>query len=228
MVVHKRYLVVLFAIVMLPSMVKAQFEGIWGVTEVKVGNEQLTPVSKWFQFKADNQILSGNGGMMNTRGAWQFDESEQTLLFFDEAGEEDEYGPFKIEIGGGTMTWNREEDGMNVTVFLEQVDQVPVAPWDNVLGSWTKTEQTGQDLTLGEIGTILLRWDRVFAITEVGNNEKHFGVWHMNSHRPELKLLSGKGDAFDTSWIIEFDQEGNMIWQSKDTTLGIEILFTKN
>ena len=219
------FLCTVIIILLLPTLTSAQFEGTWLVTEVKVGDEEMTPVSKWFQFDATNKILSGNGGMMNSRGAWQYDENDQSLLFF---GKEDEYGAFQIEMGGGTMSWSREEDGMAVTVYLEQTDGIPTAPWDNIIGSWTKIEQSGESLILGPIETILIRWDRVFAITELDNNEKHFGVWHIHGHKPELKLLSGKGDAFDSTWVIEFDGEGNMTWRSKDESIGLELIFSKN
>ncbi len=203
----------------------AQIEGRWLVTQVTVGNEELTPISKWFQFDGDNQLISGNGGVVNTRGAWQFDENQQTLLFFNDAGEEDEYGGFNINWDGDLMTWNREEDGMPVSVYLEQTDQIPLAPWDEMIGLWKRKDQKGTDLTLGPIETILLRWDRVFAITEVNNNEKHFGVWHINGHRPELSLLSGKGDAFDAKWDFKFDGPDTMIWSSKENEM--EIVFNK-
>ena len=203
----------------------AQIEGRWLVTQVLVGEEELTPVSKWFQFESDNQLLSGNGGVLNTRGTWQFDENQQTLLFFNQNGEEDEYGGFSLNWDGDGLSLVREEDGVEVSVFLEQTSEIPLAPWDEIIGLWKRVDQKGEDLTNGLIESILIRWDRVFAITEVDNNEKHFGIWHVHGHRSELSLLSGKGDAFDSKWTFEFDGPDIMIWKEMDNNM--EVVFEK-
>lgn len=192
----------------LPAM-HAQFTGLWIVEEVKVGEETVTPVAKWFQFDADQSLAGGNGGVRNTLGTYKLDPTERTVLFHNEAGKEDEYGPFIYSIADENMQFQREEDGQQVTVVLQRASNIPQAPWDEIVGFWNLKEGEAP----GSMQSIFIRWDRRFVIhTPDGRNT---GIWHIDGHRPILRLISDAGDAEDSQWDFEFLENGQLKWKRK-------------
>ena len=51
----------------------AQIQGLWGVDKVAVGEEEMTPVAKWFDLKDSGRCLGGNGGVINARADYDWD-----------------------------------------------------------------------------------------------------------------------------------------------------------
>lgn len=188
----------------------AQLTGLWEVQSVVVGKEQLTPVAKWFKLEADKSVTGGNGGVRNTIGTYQYDANANTLLYFNENGKADEMGSFQIKISGNGMEWHRKEEGMEVTIGLQRVEEIPLAPWDKIVGLWKWQE--GDDWH-----HLQIRWDREYRLrTPQSINDTQLltlesGIWHINGHHPHLRLISNKGDEFDSEWTIQFEGNDQMI-----------------
>ena len=66
-----------------------------------------------------------------------------------ENGIKDEFGPFKVIFSKEGMTWEREEEGMNVIVSLVPIDEIPMAPVDKIQGLWSlfSVKKEGEDIT---------------------------------------------------------------------------------
>lgn len=188
----------------------AQVEGLWEVENVSVGQEQLTPVAKWFDLRPDNRLYSGNGGIRNTIGTWQYLPQEKELLFYNDNGIADEMGAFAVRLDGGKLILERNEEGQDVVVHLKRTTEKPLAPWDQIVGLWTVEKTTPQNDGLQEI---LIRWDRVFVLADAESRKR--GIWHIHGHRPLLRLVSDEGDDADQTWVFEFTGPDRMVWRSE-------------
>lgn len=205
----KLYLVCLSCFGLFFPALHAQFTGLWTVEEVKVGEKTMTPVAKWFQFDANQNLAGGNGGVRNTLGTYKLNATESTVLFHNEAGREDEYGPFVYSITAGNMQFQRVEDGQQVTVVLQRASHIPQAPWDEMVGFWNLKEGEAP----GNMQSISIRWDRRFVMHTP--NGRKGGIWHIDGHRPILRLISDAGDAEDSQWNFEFPEKGQLKWKRK-------------
>ena len=57
----------------------AQIEGLWKYDKVLVGEEVMTPVSKWSVFNADGTYISGNGWTQNESSFWDYNDQKKIL-----------------------------------------------------------------------------------------------------------------------------------------------------
>ena len=203
--------------------------GLWVVEHVMVGEQSMTPTAKWFHLQADGQVLSGNGGMINTWGSWEQEENE--ILFFDEQKSPDEYGAFEITLDGENMTWRRQEEGMEVLVSLLLTKDHPKAPWDFLVGRWkvASYEKGGEEpptlsYNSGEEPTIFFRWDRQYRGTQIDEQlDLRSGIWQYHAHRPILRMLSEAGDDFDQSFTVVSVSDNTMVLQSLDMKKGARL-----
>ena len=184
------------------------FEGLWQVDEVKVGEEILTPVAKWFKYDEDGTYTGGNGWLQNEAGTWNFDSQGKLFSATNTYGLDDPYEAFRVSEERGKMTWTREEEGMKVVVSLSKVEKMPKSSADWLVGMWrlTAAEKGGQD-NLGEIDPndkvhYFIRWDRIFLYWDA-EGKRRTGYWHINGHKPEITLLSHWEEDPAETWRVE-------------------------
>ena len=189
--------------------------GLWEVTNVTVGSEQMTPIAKWVEFKPDHTHRGGNGWVQHSIGTWDFDKTNSSLSIVTSNGFEDIYPPFKVIFNTNTMQWKREEDGQAVVVTLNKIEEIPAAYSDKVLGLWQlksiKNEDITPSLPFEKDAKLFMRTDRRYII-QLSSGRKS-GVWNTHPHRQRVRLLSDEGDAFDTNWEVSFEGE-KMVWRS--------------
>ena len=184
------------ACLLIPGWSIAQIVGMWEVIEVNVGEDVMTPQSKWFQFKGDGTLYGGNGGVINTRGTYEIEDLQISVL--NEKGQDDGYGPFTFEHSSdSTMLWSRLEDGALVKIKLKVADMIPMAPWDKLVGHW----KIG-----GKEETYFFRWDKFFVHRSEG--KETWGIWHMHAHKPELRLMYFEEGKEDDLWTYIFADDG--------------------
>ena len=194
---------------LIPVLGFAQLNGIWVVNEVKAGENIVTPQSKWFEFREDNQVLGGNGGVINSRGSYNLEGDQVHIL--DKDGKDDGYGPFKIlSSDNDLMTWSREEEGMEVIISLRAMSEIPEGPWDQIVGFW---QVEGAD------ENYLFRWDKFFNVIDPEGN-RSWGIWHMHAHKPELRLMHFEEGKEDDLWNYEISEGSVKIIK------GGQVLFT--
>ena len=68
-----RLLIALFLIVIVFSCSHKEqkvsnIDGLWVVKKVKVGNQEITPISRWMKFNTDSTQSSGNGWVQYSVG----------------------------------------------------------------------------------------------------------------------------------------------------------------
>ena len=205
----KMYLVGVLCLGIFSTALQAQFAGLWTVQEVKVGTEMLTPVAKWFQFEEDERLSSGNGGVRNMVGSYKLNEEKGMVEFRNENGQTDPMGPFSYKLDGEGMQMEREEEGQVVVVVLKRALNIPLAPWDEMVGFWSLSEGEA----IGQLQSIFIKWDRRYvARTPEGRKT---GVWHIDGHQPILRLISDGGDAEDSQWTFEFLSKTQLQWKRK-------------
>ncbi len=181
---------------------------IWlSVTKVMVsGQGDMTPVGRWFRLGADGQVSGGNGGVIHTPGSYSM--AGDSLLFYNEFGSPDPYGAFRQKTSGDTITWERTEEGMDVTVNLVPSDTRPQGPWDHIQGTWERSDSPETQ--------IYMRWDREYRLRGDWLGGGPRGVWHIRAHYPELRLIS-EGDApVVHTFTIAFPEAGQMTWTDGD------------
>ncbi len=180
--------------------------GLWTVTQVTVGEKTMTPIARWFEFREDFTQRSGNGWLQHSTCAWSFDAENALFAAKDENSIEDDYGPFRVKFDENIMTWQRQEDGMSVSVSLMKVNALPLSHADKAVGLWKLVDEGEM-----ENATLYLRWDRRYIFRNTAGTNTS-GVWQPHAHRPEIQLLSDQGDAADEHWNVRFEKN-RMIWE---------------
>ena len=182
-------------------------QGFWEVKEVKIGSEIKTPVAKWIKVNQDGNYQSGNGWLQNSEGTWSYDKSRNSYLPVETNGLEDKYGAFSVTFKNAQMVWEREEDGLHVSMKLERITKLPeqrrmfllvYGILRNVLKNGS-SEKSSIDPNNQQY--IFMRWDRMY-VKRTSNGDKRMGIWHMNAHRPEVTLISDTQDKKSESWTV--------------------------
>lgn len=193
--------------------------GLWLVTKVKIGKEENTPVARWMQFNKDSTQTSGNGWLKHSEGVYRLNLKNQ-LTIINSNGILDEANPFSIDLKENTMTWSRIEEGQNVEVFLEKIDEKPTSSGNKLMGLW-KLESykiSDKDVTAKENPnnnqTLYLSWDNVYREHNLVSGRK-VGIYKIHGHKPELQMVNyGKDPAF-SFWKFSFEND-ELILRSTD------------
>jgi len=170
-----------------------EIHGLWEVSKVTVGQEIMTPVAKWFWINKDQSYSSGNGWLQNDVGSWNLDDGYFSTKSTYQP--RDSFGQFKIQLTDTTMTWEREEEGEQVVVYIRRSHGIPVAPADLLTGLW-KPEKDGKE-------SLFIPWDRIYVTRDLEGN-KLTCYWHINGHRPEVTFLPHDKGAHE-QWKVEVD-----------------------
>ena len=178
------------------------------VEEVRVGEEIMTPVAKWFRYHEDGTYTGGNGWLQNDEGQWSFDKQAKIFEAKNAYGLMDPYGPFTVSEKAGKMTWEREEEGMKVIVTLSRTDKMPKSPTDWLVGMWglQVAEKNGtrnlEFLDPDRKVYYFIRWDRL-VIYRNAKGERKTGYWHIHGHRPEVTFLPHDSQLPTETWRVE-------------------------
>ena len=206
----------LIAITVCSVQINAQPTGFWEITKVSVGDQEMTPVAKWTRINNDGTYQSGNGWLQNSVGTWDYDNKSRVFSPKETNGILESYGGFKVDQEGNNMTWQREEDGMQVTVSLKRIEELPMSPADHAVGLWdlTSASKNGADIQSqidpDDNYNIHMRWSRLFV--ERSTAGKGSGYWFIHAHRPELTMMSHDSENKPIqSWMISFEND-QMIW----------------
>lgn len=207
--------------------------GLWTVQRVKVGDEEKTPMAKWFDFKENGKLQGGNGGIMNIRGSWRYDGNNKHLEQLIE-GQADPYGPFNVVFSQGQMFWERFEEGQKVKVSLFRVDEQPLAPWDLIIGEWSNDKAEGFDKESNKVKSVYAMtpnsfyfgWDGRYRKYDQAGNRVETGIWHIESHSPWLWLISDDG-AKKAGWSIDIEAN-QMTWTNEGETETLKVYFERN
>lgn len=191
------------------------FEGLWMIENVRVGNQNMTPVAKWTRIKADGTYESGNGWLKSSEGTWTYDEADQTFLPKETNGLIDPNGAFAVSFNENNMQWKRTEEGQLVTVTLTRIRELPRSPADKLQGLWDLEQAKENDKDITQTYDpqnkqyLFIRWDRVY-MERTSQGTRQTGYWHMNAHKPEMTFISHNAEQQPQSWKVEFASEKKM------------------
>lgn len=188
--------------------VAQEITGFWEITHVSMQGQSMTPVAKWTKINKDGTYQSGNGWLQNAVGTWTYDEGTREFSPKEINGIEDSFGPFSVSFQNETMLWKRMEEGAEVTVELERIEQLPMATADRITGIWDLTSLTEneKDITAtfdpDNRHYLFIRWDRIYQARNP-QGEPESGYWHIHGHRPEITLLSHIQGREPQSWRVD-------------------------
>ena len=226
----QRFILLFFLLPFLPISSFAQIEGLWEVQSVFAGDQEMTPQAKWFDFRADFKLLSGNGGVINNRGSWTYNADEASLMFTNAYGEQDPAGAFQLEKDGQSMQWTRQEEGMNVRISLQKIDDIPFASWDLIAGNWEIHQiiENGMLQSVGRNFSMFFRWDHLFvARNDLQGRSQHWGTWQIHSHKPELRLMALNGKEESELWELEKVDTQQLILKRKKEGKTMKLIFDR-
>ncbi|WP_421753856.1 hypothetical protein [Croceimicrobium sp.] len=175
----KLYLVVLIGFVVGPSLSAQNILGLWQVTNVQVGDKEMTPQEKWIRF-SEQGFEGGNGLLQNGAGTYLWKAQEMKLSMNDSLGFVDPFDAFKVEVTDSSMQWSRQEEGMEVTVHLKRIQSLPLRMADKVVGVWQAESEDS-------LAYVFFRWDKVYTIV-YKDGSRESGLWYAHAHRLELSL----------------------------------------
>ena len=216
------------------SVKKPEVAGLWEITEVKAGDEIVTPVAKWTKINEDGSFQNGNGWQQNSTGLWTYDKNNRHFQFkpVHGIGFEDEEGIYKVSFKDGKMTWEGEEEGEKIVVSLERIDKLPMSPGDQLMGLWdlTRVIKDGKDSTAGydpdNQHYLHIRWDKIFA-ERTPQGERSMGYWFIRGHAPEITLWSFNKQRDHEQWRISFNGPELTMAGISETNKGQELRYTK-
>ena len=192
--------------------------GLWLVEKVEMGDNSMTPVSKWVQFNSDATQTSGNGWLQHSYGTWSLNENQ--LEVNDENGIIDAAGAFHVSLQENNMTWKREEEGQEVLVSLRRIKKLPQSEGNKLTGLWklTKAIDQGNDITAivnkQNKAMMHLRWDNVYVQHNMPEG-RTFGVYKIHGHKPEIQLVNYGSESQFSFW--NFSLEGKkLVLESTD------------
>lgn len=204
--VLKFLIVIFFASVSQISLAQSVV-GFWEITNVKVGDQTMTPGAKWTRINKDGTYQSGNGWQQNSEGTWKFDSQSKTFLPNETNGIKEPYGAFLVSFNGKNMMWQREEDGMLVTVSLKPIEKMPKSTADEIVGLWDLTDAIQDKQSIKEQFDpdekfyIFIRWDKIY-VKRTSEGDRETGYWFINAHQPELTFLSHNSNKKPESWKV--------------------------
>lgn len=216
-----RTLLIFVAGLCIASMAPAQsVVGLWNVTNVAVGDENMTPVAKWFKFTEDGAATGGNGWTQNAIGTYAYDEKTNQLSATNRLSIKDDLGPFKVSFSSDTMKWARQEEGMEVVVTLIPTKEWSPAPADLVKGLWAliRAEDTNghemEDYDTEGKQYLFIRPDMRFRM-RLPDESLLNGFWHMDGHRPIITLINYDRSVENQVFHVSMN-EGTMTMRSQD------------
>lgn len=204
------YLFFGFLLVALTATSQHAHEGLWAVHNVSItGQGEMTPEARWFHLYPEGRVTGGNGGVLHTRGSYSF--LGDSLIFFNESGQPDPYGPFLVKFEENWATWTRTEDGNDVVVNLRKVKEQPQALWDKLQGIWFMQGMPRKQINF--------RWDREYRVYGDWYAGGQSGIWHVPAHRSELRLVPFAPDNPTLTWTLSFENDSIMIWADGEQEL---------
>lgn len=201
--------------------------GLWKVEKVTVGEENMTPVAKWFRINAEGTYQAGNGWLQNGNGFWNYDSSNNLYTASDPLDVADEFGGFTVSFDGQKMMWERAEEGMSVIVTLRPIEKLPMSPSDYLEGIWDLVEITENETSILDDfdqenkHKLFIRWDRVY-INFSSEGKRLTGYWHIHGHKPEITLLPHQEGKKPESWKIEVNEKELLMTGISDTNRKIQ------
>ncbi len=221
---------VVFALILISFSTYAQEEtviGFWEVEVVEVGEENMTPVAKWFKINTDGTYQAGNGWLQNGQGNWNYDAENKMYSSTDSLDIADEFGGFSVSFHNEKMVWEREEEGMHVKVTLLPIEKLPMSPADYLEGIWDLVEITENEQSIlndfdkENKHKLFIRWDRIY-INFSSEGKKLTGYWHIHGHKPEITLLPHQEDGKPESWRIEVNKKELLMTGISDSNRTIQ------
>lgn len=187
-------------------------EGLWLVTRVAAGDQEMTPIGKWAKFNSDGSQESGNGWLKHSIGTWAYDEGSNSLNIVTTNERKDPAGAFTVQhIDNSTMVWERMEEGMLINVQLEKIEELPAVPADQAHGVWDlkKVQKAGNDITAQYdkegLAYLFIQWDRRYLMQD-DEGKQHRGFWWVHPHRPMLELVSHEEGVPRRRWNMSFSE----------------------
>ena len=185
--------------------------GLWEVTKVAMGDQEMTPVAKWIRFNDDFTQESGNGWVQHSVGNWTLDPTTNQLRVNNTNGMEDKI-PFEVNLTGNSMMWKRIEFGEEVVVSLNRIDQIPTAEANKLLGGWkfqsivVDGKDVSDSLNPNNKAMLYLAWDHAYRLRNYPEGEK-FGIYRTHGHmqRIEMMLNYNSKDMKMQAYFYEFD-----------------------
>ncbi len=213
---------------MLTVSAQEDITGLWEITDVHVGEQEMTPVARWTRIHSDFTFESGNGWLRNALGTYTYDRSTTEFMPYNPLGIIDKAGPFRVSFEGDKMIWEREEEGMPVRVVSERISELPMSPADLLSGLWKETSVSGSGgaSPLSDLSRIYFGWDRIYRGLQNDGN-RATGYWHMHAHRPELTLMPHREGATPLTWQVEVDRDTLRLTGISDEIKGVVRLFSR-
>ncbi|MAY84566.1 MAG: hypothetical protein CMP59_10580 [Flavobacteriales bacterium] len=220
LLIFKILIINVFLLIIIPLQAQHDIEGMWIVDKVVAGNDEMTPVGKWFELKDDETFRSGNGWLQSSSGTYEWNKKIDSLSFYDSLKIADNYGAFHVEISEHSMIWTREEEGMIVMVMASRIDEIPMAPQDYLVGMWELQTDSIESPKVAD--HIFFRWDRNIRSWKDGSRSG--GLWNLNAHRPILLTIVG-GEELE--WEVEVDAKKLKLKGLSDAIKGIEVNYLR-
>ena len=195
--------------------VNKQLEGLWQIEKVEVGNQEMTPIAKWARLNKDQTHESGNGWNQHSIGSWNYNSKENKIMISNENGLEDAFGGFTIkQLSQEKMTWWRVEEGEEVTVHLNKINNIPSSPANTLLGVW-KLNSNPKEVSNENISYLFLRWDNIL-VSRQENEGRRYAAYKTHGHKNEVEFIYYEDPLRLERWEYSFDGKNTLLLSKND------------
>ena len=206
--------------------VKPTINGLWLVTKVKMGEDEMTPVARWMHFNADSTQTSGNGWLQHSEGTWNLNKNNQ-LTVINTNGLLDEAEPFTVEFENNNMIWTREEFGQQVEVTLEKTDKTPTSEANKLYGLWKfdtifkEGKEVSDSLNPSKKAMLFLRWDSTYELRNYPEGVL-YGIFKTHGHRQQIDMVSYSKEPKYQFYEFKLD-ENKLLLKSTNSNTQIKL-----
>ena len=205
----------------------AKISGLWLIEKVQVGMEEMTPVARWTHLQKSQSQTSGNGWQQHTIGSWSYDPARRQITITSEKGLKDEFDSFSIiDIDRHRMVWAREENGEDITVRLKRINEIPVAPMDNLLGAWRLTNNVENIPQAKSMTHLFFRWDRLLLVYDAEQKRK-YSMYRPFSHAPTIQIIHYEDPLRLEEWRYSFENTGALLLEQYSKNDTVQLTFCR-
>lgn len=113
--------------------------GLWLVKEVKINDQDMTPIADWIRFNADSTQTSGTGWLQHTIGSWSYQNDAKILTIknnISSNGSINYEDFFNVTFDKNLIVLQRKNEGKGLSITLEKADKLPTLEANKLFGLW--------------------------------------------------------------------------------------------
>lgn len=205
--------------------------GLWLVKEVKINDQDMTPIADWIQFNADSTQTSGTGWLQHSVGLWKYKKASEILSITYENGSNGFITfdtSYHVKFNKNTMTLHAKSEDKITSITLERGNKLPTLEANKLIGIWKfdsiviNNKEVSDSLNPSKRAMLHLRPENGYTLYNYPLGEK-YGIFKAHFGRKQLEMV-GYTSLSPKFQFYDFNVEGkNLLLKSKDENMVLKL-----